>query len=96
MEIHNCYNTFLLFLPPESKPKPVKKEKRGSRLSALEMLEEKSERKAKIKEQELELRQREFEFQKQKYEDKAAERKAKLQLELEERRVFLSVLKGKI
>ena len=93
MEIHNCYNTFLLFLPPESKPKPVKKEKRGSRLSALEMLEEKSKRKAKIKEQELELQQRrEFEFQKQKYEDEAAERKAKLQLELEEHRV----LKGKI
>ena len=69
---------------------------KASRLSALEMLEEKSERKAKIKEQELELRQREFEFQKKKYEDEAAERKAKLQLELEERRVFLSMLKGKI
>ena len=37
---------------------------KASRLSALEMLKEKSERKAKIKEQELELRQREFEFQK--------------------------------
>lgn len=69
----------------------MKKKKRASRLSALEMLEEKSERKAKIKEQGLE-----FEFQKKKYEDEAAERKAKLQLELEDCRVFLSMLKGKI
>ena len=59
LEIHDCYSIFLPFLPPESKPKPVKKKKRASRLSALEMLEEKSERKAKIKEQELEIRQRE-------------------------------------
>lgn len=85
MEIFWRYTTVtihLSFLPPESKPKPVKKKKRASRLSALKFLKEKSERKAKIKEQQLELRQREFEFQKQKYENEAAERKAKIQLEL--------------
>jgi len=94
--LHNCYNTFLPFLPPDSKPKPVKMKKRASRLCALEMLQEKSERKAKIKEPELKLRQNKFDFQKLKYEDEAAERKAKLQLELEERRVLLSMLNGKI
>ena len=42
-----------LFLSPASKPKPVKIKKRVSKLSALEMLEKKNERKANFKELEL-------------------------------------------
>ena len=73
----------------------AKKKRRASRLSAIEMLERKNERKADLKEKELEQRQREIEFQRQKYEE-ATERKARLQLELEERRAFMSLLKDKL
>lgn len=60
------------------------------------MLEAKYQRKADLKEQELKQRMQEFEFQKQKYEDEACERKEKSKLELEERRLFLSMLKEKL
>ena len=73
----------------------AKKKRRAAKLSAIEMLERKNERKADLKEKELEQRQREFEFQRQKYEE-ATERKARLQLELEERRAFMSLLKDKL
>ena len=73
----------------------AKKKRRASKLSAIEMLEHKNERKADLKEKELEHRQRELEFQRQKYEE-ATERKARLQLELEERRAFMSLLKDKL
>ena len=83
-----------LFLFPASKAKPVKKKKRASKLSAIEMLEKKNERQANFKELELEQRKKEFEFQKQKCEEEAAERREKLQLELEEKRAFLALLKN--
>lgn len=60
------------FFSPASKPKPVKIQKRTSKLSAQEMLEKKNERKANFKELELEQGKKEFEFEEQKYE--AAER----------------------
>ena len=60
------------------------------------MLEAKYQRKADLKEQELKQRMQEFEFKKQKYEDEASERKEKSKLELEERRLFLSMLKEKL
>ena len=69
--------------------------KRATRLSAVKMLEAKYQRKADLKE-ELKQRMQEFEFQKQKYEDEASERKEKSKLELEERRLFLSMLKEKL
>ena len=78
------------------KAKPVKKKKRALKLSAIEMLEKKNERKANFKELELEQRKKEFEFQKQKYEEEAAERREKLQLELEEKRAFLALLKTRL
>lgn len=56
------------FFSPVSKPKPVKIQKRASKLSAQEMLEKKNERKANFKELELEQGKKEFEFEKQKYE----------------------------
>ena len=67
----------------------VEKKMRASKLSAIEMLERKNERKVDLKEKELEQRQRELEFRRQKYEE-ATETKVRLQLELEERRAFMS------
>ena len=74
----------------------VKKNRTAPKLSAIEMLERKNERKADFKEKELEQRQRELEFQKQKYEEEATERKARLELELEQSRAFISLLKDKL
>ena len=85
-----------LFLSPASKPKPVKIKKRASKLSALEMLQKKNERKANFKELGLEQRKREFEFEKQNYEEEAAERPEKLRLEIEEKRAFLALLKDRL
>ena len=85
-----------LFLFPASKAKAVKKKKRASKLSAIEMLEKKNERQANFKELEIEQRKKEFEFQKQKSEEEAAERREKLQLELEEKRAFLALLKNRL
>lgn len=62
----------------------------------MKMLEAKYERKADLKEQELKQRNLEFEFQKKKYEDEAAERRERVKFELEERRVFLTMLKDKL
>ena len=71
-----------------------KPRKRASRLSVMNMLEEKYDRKASLKEQE--LKQRMLEFEKHKFEIEAAERKERLDLELEEKRMMLSVLKDKL
>jgi hypothetical protein len=73
-----------------------KPRKRASRLSVMNMLEEKYDRKASLKEQELKQRMLEFEFEKQKFEIEAAERKERLDLELEEKRMMLSLLKDKL
>ena len=50
-------------------------ENRASRLSALELLEKKNERKASLKERELEQRKLEVEFQKENYQDEVSEQK---------------------
>ena len=73
-----------------------KPRKRASRLSVMNMLEEKYDRKASLKEQELKQRMLEFEFEKQKFEIEAAEWKERLDLELEEKRMMLSLLKDKL
>lgn len=70
--------------------------KRGTRFSAIQMLENKYERKADLKEKELQLRKEELEYQKQKYEDEASERKEKVKLEIEERKMFLNLLKDRL
>lgn len=60
------------------------------------MLEQKNERKADLKERELKLKSEELQLQKKKFEQEAAERKEMLKLELEERRMFLQILKEKM
>lgn len=70
--------------------------KRGSKLSAIEMLQEKNKSKASLKEKELVQRKLELDFEKQKYEDQAKEREQRLSMELEERKIFLSLLKDKL
>lgn len=85
-----------LFLSPASKPKLVKIKNRASKLTAIEMLEKKNERKANFKELELEQRKKGFEFEKQKYEEEAAEGREQLQLEIEEKRAFLALLKNRL
>lgn len=70
--------------------------KRATRLSAVQMLEKKNERKADLKEKELKLKSEELELQKKKFEQEAAEKRERLKLELEERRMFLQVLKEKM
>lgn len=68
----------------------------ASRVSVMNMLEQKYDTKASLKEQELKQRMLEFEFEKHKYEVEAAERKERLDLELEEKRVMLNLLKEKL
>ena len=79
-----------------AKGKKSRKKKRASKLTALEMLEEKNKQKAVLKEKELEQRRLELEFQKRKYEDEAKERKERLNQELEERRLLFALLKDKV
>ena len=70
--------------------------KRATRLSAVQMLEKKNERKADLKEKELKLKYEELQLPNKKFEQEAAERKERLKLELEEKRVFLQFLKEKM
>ena len=70
--------------------------KRATRLSAVQMLEKKNERKADLKEKELKLKYEELQLQNKKFEQEAAERKERLKLELEEKRVFLQFRKEKM
>ena len=60
------------------------------------MLEQKNERKADLKEREPKLKSKELQLQKKKSEQEAAERKERLKLVLEERRMFLQILKEKM
>ncbi|XP_068739798.1 uncharacterized protein [Montipora capricornis] len=70
--------------------------KRVTRLSAVQMLEQKNERRADLKERELKLKAEELQLQNKKFEQEAAERNERLKLELEERRMFLQILKEKM
>ena len=71
----------------------VNKRKRFSKLSAIEMLDKKNEKKADWKETELELRRSELEFNRIKFEAENEEKKERLKLELEERKTMLELLK---
>ena len=59
------------------------------------MLEQKNERRD-LKERELKLKSEELQLQNKKFEQEAAERNERLKLELEERRMFLQILKEKM
>ena len=67
--------------------------KRATKLSAIEMLERKYEKKAALKERELELKKIELDLQRWKMDMEEEERKQRLQLELEEKRAFLDLFK---
>lgn len=86
-----CFLSNNCFTEGCSKPR-----KRASRLSAIEMLEKKYELKAQLKEKEPEQKKLEWELEKKKYDDASEERKQRLQLELEERKLFLELLKDKL
>ena len=60
------------------------------------MLERKYEKKADLKEKELKLKSEELQLQSKKFEQEVAETKERLKLELEERRMFLQILKEKM
>ena len=60
------------------------------------MLEQKNEREADLKEKELKPQYEKLQLQIKKFEQETAERKERLKLELEERRMFLQILKEKM
>ena len=66
---------------------------RSSKLSAMEILQQKFEKKAELKERELELRKKELELQERKLISEEEERKKRVDLELEERRAMMQLLK---
>ena len=70
--------------------------KRSSKLSVLEMLDRKYEKKAELKEKQIEQKQLELELKMKKHDEEAEERKQRFQLEMEERRAFLELLKSRI
>ena len=90
-----CLMHLLLISFTDSKKGKVTR-KRANHLSAVQMLEQKNERKADLKERELKLKSEELQLQKKKFEQEAAERNERLKLELEERRMFLQILKEKM
>lgn len=69
------------------------KRQRTSKLSALEVLEKKFEKKAELKEKELDLWKKELELQERKLISEEEERKKRVELELEERRTMMELLK---
>ena len=71
------------------------KKERGTKLSAIRMLEKKYERKSDLKERELQLKAEELELQRRKFDAESDERKEKLKLEMEGRRMFLNFLKDR-
>ncbi|CAB3995591.1 Hypothetical predicted protein [Paramuricea clavata] len=83
--------------PPEEKNKTGKKVKqRASKLSAVQMLSDKYERKAELKQKELEIRKMELDLQKRKFEEQTEERKMRFKMEMEERRMMLELLNNKM
>ena len=83
------------------------KTKKYSRVSAVEVIREKYERKAELKEKELELKKLELEIQKRRldmeeqewkrrWEMEQEERKTRLELESEERRAYITLLTSKV
>ena len=65
----------------------------ASKISAIEMLKKKYDKKAELKEKEIELRRIELQLKKRKMENEEEERKKRVELELEERRAMLELLR---
>ena len=74
----------------------VEGKKRASKISVMEMLEAKYERKAELKEKELELKRMELEIAQRRLALEEEERKQHLQMEMEEKKTFLELLKKHI
>ena len=76
---------------------PGKKVKKGaSKLSAVQMLSDKYEKKAELRQKELEIRKLELDLQKRKFEEESEERKIHFTMEMEERRMMLELLHNKM
>lgn len=86
--IHNL--SFFAFCPGK------KVKQRASKLSAMQMLSEKYEKKAELKQKELEIRKLELDLQKRKFEEETEERKMRFTMEMEERRMMLELLQNKM
>ena len=78
---------------------PSAKRRRASKLSVMEMLEQKMQKKSELKERELEIRQMELELQKKKMDNEERERKTleeerqkRMELEFAERRAMLELI----
>lgn len=80
--------------PSSSSKKGKASRKRGTKLSAIRMLEKNYERKSDLKERELQLKAEELELQRRKFNAEVNERKEKLKLVMEERRMFFKFLEG--
>ena len=75
------------------------KRRRASKLSVMEMLEQKMQRKSELKEREMEIRRMELDLQKRKMDreeeeqKRLDERQKRMELEFEERRAMLELIK---
>ena len=67
--------------------------KRTTKVSAIELLEKKHEEKAKIRREELEVRTMELDLQRKKWDMEEQERNARLEMDIEQRRLFMDLLK---
>lgn len=76
------------------KEKP--KRKRVSKLSAIELLSKKYDKKIQLKEKELEIRKMELELKANQQEMETTERRQRLELEKEERWAIIKLLQKKI
>ena len=68
----------------------------ASKLSAMEMLNQKYERKAELKDKELEVRKMEIDLQKRKFEEESEGRNIRFKMEMDERKLMLKMLQNKM
>ena len=68
----------------------------ASKLSAMEMLNQKYERKAELKDKELEVRKMEIELQKRKFEEESEGGNIRFKMEMDERKLMLKMLQDKM
>ena len=89
----NSQNVYLCWIAAKKGKTP---RKRATRLSVVQMIDEKSKRKTELKARELEIREKELALQKQKFQEEAEERKEKFKLEMEERRMFMQFMRDRL
>ena len=88
----SCINNELPFASHLGK----KVKQRASKLSAVQMVSDKYEKRAELKQKELEIRKLELDLQKRKFEEESEERKMRFTMEMEERRMMLELLQNKM